>query len=72
LTEICKTGASSCTGLVDLSVVTPTYVGELPLDPRCPDDCAANGTGYFVVEGADGRVTVDAPLAELVSVSLTR
>jgi type IV pilus assembly protein PilA len=62
-TEICKTGATSCTGLVDLSVLTNngTYVVAIPNDPK---GVSANGTGYFILQ-ANGRVTVTAPSAEL-------
>lgn len=60
-TEICKTGASSCTSLVDLSAVTTSgkYVPSLPIDPQCPTNCNANGTGYKISKDATtGRVTV--------------
>src|SRR6266542_1200854 len=37
-TEICNTGAASCTALVDLSVLTAsgTYLVAIPKDPQCP------------------------------------
>jgi type IV pilus assembly protein PilA len=62
-TEICKTGAS-CAGLIDLSVLTDQerYVLKIPTDPT---SASANGTGYFVNKDAYGRVTVNAPFAEI-------
>lgn len=77
-TEICSNGAGGCSGLVDLSVLTnnQTYIPSLPADPQCPPvtagKCTANGLGYWVVKSSNGRVTVDAPLGQLASVSVTR
>jgi len=66
-TEICKTDASSCTNLIDLSVLTDseTYLVELPSDPLCPDSCATYGIGYTIIKSSNGRITVNAPDAEL-------
>jgi prepilin-type N-terminal cleavage/methylation domain-containing protein len=76
VTEICKTGAGSCTGLIDLSTVTTSgkYVASLPVDPQCPTGCNANGTGYKIVKDATtGRITVNAPNAEQSkTISVTR
>lgn len=51
-TEICATNAASCTGLVDLSVLTAnqTYMANMPKDPDCdnPNSCG-NGTGYAIL-----------------------
>ncbi len=62
-TEICKTGSTDCSGLVDLSVLTDngTYVVAIPNDPK---GASTNGTGYFIRE-VNGRVEVTAPSAEL-------
>jgi type IV pilus assembly protein PilA len=62
-TEICKTGATSCTGLVDLSVLTENgiYVVAIPNDPK---GVSASGTGYFIRQ-TNGRVEVTAPSVEL-------
>ena len=65
-TEVCATGASSCTGLVDLSALTANgkYLPQLPKDPQCPTNCAANGIGYRIAKDANGRLIVSAPAAE--------
>lgn len=71
--EICKTGAASCTSLIDLSVLTDSgaYLPSLPLDPQ--GGAAANGTGYNAVKDANSRVTVCATKAEnSVTISVTR
>jgi len=65
-TEVCSTGAASCTGLVDLSVLTTNgkYVVSIPKDPQCPSVCDADGVGYQISKDANGRLTVAAPDAE--------
>lgn len=63
--EICATDASSCSGLVDLSVLTDDekYLTSIPIDPSGP--MAANGTGYMIYRGSNDRVTACAWQAEL-------
>ena len=69
--EICKTGGD-CDGgtniegqdFTDLSVLTTNeeYVVSIPFDPTAS---TTNGSGYHVVQSANGRVTVCAPDAQL-------
>lgn len=69
-TEICAT--TSCSGLVDLSVLTANeeYLVAIPTDPT---GASGNGAGYEIVKSANGRVTVVAPDAELgETISVTR
>lgn len=69
--EVCKTGGT-CTGLVDLSVLTASqkYVTSLPTDPT---GSSTNGTGYFIAKSANGRLTVCAPSAESsATITVTR
>ena len=71
-TTICRTNAS-CTGLIDLSVLTTSqkYLVTLPSDPTSTSTTA---TGYTIVKSATtGRVTVSAPSAEAsTAISITR
>jgi prepilin-type N-terminal cleavage/methylation domain-containing protein len=71
-TEICTTGGS-CSGLIDLSVITNSekYLTSMPSDPN--GTCNANGVCYEILKTANGRVTVVAPDAEeSVTISVTR
>lgn len=70
-TEICKTTASTCTGLTDLSVLTDdgTYLTAIPNDPSS----SSTGAGYNILKSANGRITVSAPNAEQgATISVTR
>ncbi len=70
-TEICK-ASSTCTGLVDLSVLTNSekFLTSIPTDPT---GASTNGTGYRIMKTVNNRVTVTAPSAENgASISVTR
>lgn len=63
--EICNTATTTCTGLVDLGVVTLNgkYLVAIPKDPQaptCTTGCGANGTGYTIQKDANGRLTIGA------------
>ncbi len=71
-TEICKTGASPCGALIDLSTLTTDekYLTSLPFDPTAG---STSGTGYYITKTANGRITVNAPSAEQsATVTVTR
>lgn len=72
-TEICSQTATTCTGLVDLAVLTTAgkYLVALPKDPSCPSSltasapqCTANGNGYSIAKDANNRLVVAAISAE--------
>ena len=62
-TDVCTTGAGSCTGLVDLTVLTAAgkYIVATPKDPKTG---TTNNTRYQISVDANDRVTVTAPDAE--------
>lgn len=70
-TEICQTGAASCDGLVDLSVLTDNeeYLVSIPSDPT---QSSTSGAGYEISKSANGRVTVVAPGAVDKTIGVTR
>jgi type IV pilus assembly protein PilA len=73
VTGVCQTGASSCAGLVDLSVLTASgkYLVRIPTDPQVAS--GTGGTHYTIVKNSNGRITVAAPAAENTSsISVTR
>jgi len=75
--EICGTGAVSCTGLHDLSVLTDNekYLVSIPFDPLCDDDyvyCSENGVGYSVRKTDNGRMNVIATSSENVVIDIIR
>lgn len=60
-TAICKSGPGvECDGLIDLDVLTGSYLPSLPTDPRSATE---NGTSYWILK-LGNRVTVSAPNAE--------
>jgi prepilin-type N-terminal cleavage/methylation domain-containing protein len=71
-TGVCKSGATSCSGLIDLSVLTANgkYLTSLPADPS---NTSTTTTGYLISVDDNGRVTVSAPSAEQSeTISVTR
>jgi prepilin-type N-terminal cleavage/methylation domain-containing protein len=71
-TEICATGAVSCTGLVDLTVLTTNsrYVGSIPNEPQKTN---TNGAGYQISRDTNGRITVSAQFPEQgATITVTR
>jgi type IV pilus assembly protein PilA len=71
-TEICKTDAAACTGLIDLTILTTDekYLTAIPMDPRY---ATGSGVGYNFYKTTNGRVSVSAPFAENgVSIILIR
>jgi type IV pilus assembly protein PilA len=72
-TEICATGAASCTNLTSLASTTENqkYVVTIPSDPS--GATTTNGTGYRVAKNIYGRITVCAVGAEQgAAISVTR
>ncbi len=71
-TEICASGAASCVGLIDLSVLSlnSKYVTAIPTEPQ---KVTADGAGYMISRDANGRITVSAQHPEQSAViSVTR
>jgi len=68
LLQICDTSTStypsglSCSGLVDLSQLVPTYITAIPVDPQGP---VSGGTGYWLGKTSTGRIVLNSERAEL-------
>ena len=62
--EICREGSASCSGYIDLSVLTDDdrYLVDIPSDPSLAS--LSNGIGYRISRSGTGRLTVCAPDAE--------
>ncbi len=74
-TEVCATGAASCTSLVDLTALTTngTYLVAIPEDPQNGTaGCGTTDGVAYEVSTTNGRITVDAPCAEGETISVTR
>lgn len=72
--EVCKTTQTgTCSTGVDLHTslvgATEKYLVAMPTDPSAS---TTNGTGYYVVKSANGRVTVCAPGAESATINVKR
>ncbi len=72
--EICSSAVAttSCTGLVDLSVLTigGKYVTAIPDEPQKTN---VNGAGYTISKNTTGRITVSAQFPESgAAISVTR
>lgn len=70
--EICASGAVSCVGFVDLTVLTTNgrYLVSIPNEPQKVN---ANGAGYQISRDANGRLTVSAQYPEQgATISVTR
>jgi len=70
VTDICRSGVNvNCTGLINLNVLTGSYIVALPADPSTG---TATDTHYTIVETGN-RITVAAPNAEQsASITVTR
>lgn len=59
--EICAEGALDCTGLIDLSMLTPTYIAAIPSDPQA----SGNGSGYEIaINSSNNKITIRATNTE--------
>ena len=63
-TNICATTGASCTGLIDLGVLTAngTYLKAMLSDPKTG---TATDSHYTIIKDANNHITITAPDAEL-------
>lgn len=60
-TEICKSNATDCSGLVDLDdLLAGSELAGFPVDPGA--DPASKGTGYFIEQASGVALKLEAPL----------
>ncbi len=67
---ICTVTAASCNNGVSLRALSGSYLVKIPSDPKAA--VSGTGTEYFIVQDANSRLTVTAPLAENAPISITR
>jgi transaldolase len=61
---ICKSGAKSCQGRVDISEILVSEKKILQSVPVDPLEKSENSSGYQISKLSNGRINVTAPLAE--------
>jgi hypothetical protein len=60
--EICRSGNTDCTGLIDLDVlVEQKFLSKIPSDPS---KATLNSSGYTIARTPGNRITVSAPHTE--------
>jgi hypothetical protein len=62
--EICKSGSSDCTDLVDISFLNSSNTDDVFNVPVDPQNLSVNGTGYYIYHNGEGEISVCAPYAE--------
>lgn len=62
--EICKSGPYNCKDLVNMSFLTKENTETFVSMPSDPLHVSINGTGYFISQQEEGKITVCAPYAE--------
>lgn len=67
--EICRADVTNCSNLVNLNELIGDYVNSLPVDPDCK---SLSGTCYMISHDPQWFITVTAPLADGVQLSVTR